>query len=192
VFKVPDAATLDVSEVLFVIEEPGLTPAVLPLSGPVPAPAFPLTIPATGTSGPVAGTCSDADRVDFSVVGATQALDLGPQRAAEGTAFLSVDLRLVSVAGSLGYACVDGAFLRLAVGDAVLAPLAGTEISESLDVGTTFEAAVAFAVPLEATWFELRIGADGTTSAAVAIALPDAPESPTTEPVDTTAADKGT
>lgn len=191
-FEVPDAATLDVSEMSFLIEEPGLTPAVLPLSGPVPTPAFPMPISATGSTGPIAGTCSDSDRVELTVVGATQSLDLGPQRAEDGTAFLSVDLRLVAVAGSLGYACVDGPFLRLAAGDAVLEPVAGTDISESVDIGTTFDATLAFVVPLDTTSFELRIGADGATTAVIEIAVPDGAESPTAEPSSTISTGKDT
>jgi len=175
VFEVADTDDVDLSRVSFVIDEPDHTPATLPLAGPVPPQTFPMPVDASGTTGPIAGTCSSDERVELTVNGATETLDLGPQRAADGTAFLTLDLRIAAVAGPLGFACVDGAFLRLAAGNAVLEPISGTDVSESLDVGTTIDTTVAFAVSLDVTTFELRIGANGTTTATITISLPNDP-----------------
>lgn len=184
-----DRVEPDLAASSFVIDEPGRTPATLPLAGPRPPDRFPIVAAATGASGPVAGTCGPDERVDLAVTGATEALDLGPNRAAVDSAYVSIDLRITALVGPLGWACIDGAFLRLAAGDAVVEPVSGTEVSESVDVGTTVDVTVAFAVPLTITEFELRVGADGATDATIPISftasaaqaeLPD-PSTPTSK-----------
>lgn len=48
----PRTGVVDVAQLSFVIDEPGRTPASLPLAGPVPPDPYPLAVAVTGTSGP--------------------------------------------------------------------------------------------------------------------------------------------
>lgn len=166
----PGTGVIDVARVSFVIDEAGRTPAVLPLAGPVPPDPYPLSVAVTGTSGPILGSCSDGT-VEIIPTGAVVDLDLGPQRADEGRRFLTVDLRLVAVAGGLGIACVGGPFFRLVAGDETLQPVDGTSVSETLDVGATFDTSVTFSIPSDVATVALGIGADGATAVTIPITI---------------------
>ena len=168
---VPGADVVDLAAASFVIDEPGRTPAVLPLAGPLPANPYPIIATTAGTSGPIPGTCFEGT-VEITATGGTASLDLGAQRADTGRRFLSIDLHIAAVASDVGIACVDGAFLRLVAGTDTLQPLDGTDVSETLDVGSSLDTTVTFAVPVDATTLELGIGADGATIATIPITLP--------------------
>lgn len=74
---------------------------------------------------------------------------------------------------------MGGPFLRLVAGDETLQPVDGTSVSETLDVGATFETSVTFSISSDVATVALGIGADGATAAMIPITIDiaDAPSS---------------
>jgi hypothetical protein len=178
----PGPGPVEESELSFVIDETDRTPAVLPLSGPTVASPYPIVEELTGTTDPMPGSCPTESTVEVALRRASVAVDLESRRAPLGTEFLTIDIGISAIDGFYDQACVSGPFFRLTVDGAVVEPVTGTTLNESIAVGATLESSVSFSVPTGARTFELGIGAAGETIASLPIVFADPVDATTTQP----------
>ncbi len=149
VFEVPSGAQWDGATLL--LSAGGDEPAELPLTGPVPPPAYPvaLRLPAPAeVAGPAQG-------LTYALLGATLDLDAGTRRAQAGQRFLKLHLRLTNTGVTYGIA-MGPSFFRLSVDDVPLAPL--TAPIAVIDYQAALEGDVVFAIPAQAASAELQLG----------------------------------
>jgi hypothetical protein len=166
-FPVPEDA--DLAGAVLVIGSPPDRLASLPLTGPVPEPAFPLAVEVTGSAqgeGP-----TNPGTVTFTLLGAALSEDVPHERATSptghradaGELFLVLHVRAEKEAGR-GPDLLNRDAFRLLVDDVPRAPwdvaatAGGSQGTPTLQGGAAVDAWVAFLVPVDAADLVLRVG----------------------------------
>jgi hypothetical protein len=147
IFLVPSAA--DWNGAILTIGDPTSEPATLPLSGEMPAPAFPaqLSLPASPQA--------SAQGLDYQVQSATLDLDDGATRADQGKHFLKLEMKITDSGQQYG-ANVSQDNFRLIVDGAASAPQDAP--IEVVDYKTSLAGEVVFLVPAGAKSVTLQVG----------------------------------
>lgn len=164
VFEVPMDAEWESAELI--LAEPGKEPARLPLTGPVPAAAYPIQLEAGGEA--------TAQEVTYRILSAVIDLDGKGKRADEGKRYLLLEMRFANKSTFAGgFALIPDDF-RLMVDGAPLAPIEAP--IEVLPASSTLEGEVLFELPASATGVQLQVGEVGKgDTALIPIELPALP-----------------
>ncbi len=147
VFPVPYAADWDGA--ILTIGDPGSEPATMPLSGEMPAAAFPaqLQLPEDPQA--------SAQGLDYQVQSATLDLDSGTNRADQGKRFLKLEMKIGDSGQQYG-ANISQDNFRLIVDGAPIGPQDAP--IEVIDYKTTLTGEVVFLVPADTSSVSLQVG----------------------------------
>ncbi|HEX9642387.1 MAG TPA: hypothetical protein VGC11_00105 [Acidimicrobiia bacterium] len=186
-FAVPPGTSFDDAE--FTLAQEDRIPMVLPLTGDIPYPGYPVAAQVSG-EGPAQGNgvgCRQSLYV--TALGGRVAVDLldsdeyptayGSRRAKVGEHFLSVDLRILNNGGSrcgAGDTNIGNSDLRLLVDGVPREPVTwvNTIIGKDAALDLTFD----FAYPTDATTLELLVGSEEATPLLIPVDVSDAPSIP--------------
>jgi hypothetical protein len=171
VFEVADQ--VDLSSASFTIDARDEEPAVLPLSGDIPALPYPREGTASGRSGPIQDEAAYKQTVIVEARTARATLDHAELRAPRDMMLVIVGVRVTATQGTWATG-VGPSFFRLHVGDDVV-PVLGRSSRYDFDLGnpgawTNVE--LAFPVPVDATDMTLSAGRDGREDATFPVSVP--------------------
>ena len=147
IFPVPGDA--DWTGAILMIGAPGSELASLPLSGEMPAPAFPAQLQLSGN------LQASAHGMDYQVQSATLDLDHGVQRVDQGKRYLKLEMQVTNSGSKYGANISQDNFRLIIDGTAsepVDAPI------EVIDYQTTLKGEIVFEIPAEATSAALQVG----------------------------------
>ena len=147
IFPVPGDA--DWTGAILIIGAPGSEPAPLPLSGEMPAPAFPAQLQLSGNLE------APAQGLDYQVQNATLDLDDGAQRVDQGKRYLKLEMQVTDSGLKYGANLSQDNFRLIvdgAASDPVDAPI------EVINYQSTLKGEVVFEIPAEATSATLQVG----------------------------------
>lgn len=163
-FQVPSDATWKGAKL--VIAGADLEPAELPLDAPVPAPAYPVELAASGEARVTDGSMMD---VSYQLAGGTIDLDSHGKRAEKGKRFLSLKLRVTNHSTFAGGFGLSGDNFRLLSEDLSLAPVKCP--IELLSASSDREVEVVFAIPAGFSQGDLQVGEVGKQTARIPVAV---------------------
>jgi hypothetical protein len=147
IFPVPGDA--DWTGAILTIGAPGSEPASLPLSGGMPAPAFPAQLQLSGD------LQASAQGMGYQVQSATLDLDHGIQRVDQGKRYLKLEMQVTNSGSKYGANISQDNFRLIVDGTAsepVDAPI------EVIDYQTTLKGEIVFEIPAETTSATLQVG----------------------------------
>jgi hypothetical protein len=147
IFPVPGDA--DWTGAILTIGAPGSEPASLPLSGGMPAPAFPAQLQLSGD------LQASAQGMGYQVQSATLDLDHGIQRVDRGKRYLKLEMQVTNSGSKYGANISQDNFRLIVDGTAsepVDAPI------EVIDYQTTLKGEIVFEIPAETTSATLQVG----------------------------------
>jgi hypothetical protein len=147
VFPVPGDA--DWNGAILMIGMPGSELAPLPLSGEMPAPAFPAQLQLSGN------LQASAQGLDYKIQSAALDLDYGAQRVDQGKRYLKLEMQ-VTDSGSKYGANISQDNFRLIIDGTATEPVDAP--IEVIDYQTTLKGEVVFEVPAGATSATLQVG----------------------------------
>jgi hypothetical protein len=152
IFRLPVDATWEGAQLMF--SEPNKVPAMLPLDGEMPAPAYPMELSLGGDA--------TVDDVTYTMMSGMIDLDLHDMRAEQGQRFLKLQVRVQNNSRGGGGMALTEDYFRLMVDGAPRAPVDAP--IELVKPGSAYDAVVVFSVPETLTSAELMVGEGKTTT----------------------------
>jgi hypothetical protein len=146
IFRLPVDATWEGAQLLF--SQPHKVPAMLPLDGEMPAPAYPMELSLDGDA--------TVDDVTYTILSEMWDLDLHDMRAEQGQRFLKLQVRVQNNSMGGGGMALTEDYFRLVVDGAPIAPVDAP--IELVRPGSAYDAVVVFSVPETLTSAELMVG----------------------------------
>jgi hypothetical protein len=152
IFRLPVDATWEGAQLMF--SEPNKVPAMIPLDGEMPAPAYPMKLMLDGDA--------TVDDVTYTMMSGMLDLDLHDMRAEQGQRFLKLQVRVQNNSMGGGGMALTGDYFRLMVDGAPRAPVDAP--IELVKPGSAYDAVVVFSVPETLASAELMVGEGKTTA----------------------------